>query len=153
MSGRLLALVGTVVLLAGPLAAVGVSPAGATVYPNVATEAALRTAFDDPTATQIDLSADITLSSVCPNGKVDRTSAAAVAVVVDGHGHTVTQTCTTGSSAVFHANFSDMTFQNITITGGGGTVGSTGGIDASGGGSVSLTNSTVSGNTSIGIAP
>lgn len=47
----------TLVVAAGPAAAVTVND-----------EASLRAAFGDPNETQIDLAADITLTSFCPTG-------------------------------------------------------------------------------------
>ena len=147
---RFVAVVAGAMLVAGAgvIVVSGSTPAGATVYTNVATESGLRTAFGDATATQIDLSADITLVT-CPNGAVIRSSA--TAVVVDGHGHTVTQTCATGTSEVFSQTLAGaLTFQNLTITGGHNAALPGGGIATNTSGNVSLINSTVSGNTSPG---
>jgi hypothetical protein len=123
---------------------VAAGPAGAT---SVGDEVSLRAAFGDPNETQIDLTADITLSSICPNGAVGRNSD--TPLVVNGHGHTVTQTCATGSSEVFQViNGTSLTFENITVTGGRSVGGVGGGIST--GGSVSLIDSTVTANTVTG---
>jgi hypothetical protein len=165
------AVTGASVLAGGTFAGLGVAPAAATV--SVGTEAALRTAFTDTGETHIDLTSDITLSSTCPDGAITR--AGTNPIVVDGHGFTVTQTCTTGNSAVFSGpDGPALTFENITITdghsgGNGGAIFTQGGdvtlvnstvsnssTDSNGGGiaadvaTVTLTNSTVSGNQATG---
>lgn len=125
------------------LVVLGASPAGATT---VSDEASLRAAFGDPNETQIDLTADITLSSICPDGDVGRNSG--TPLVVNGHGHSVTQTCASGTSRVFTViNGTSLTFENITITGGH-TVGNGGGISI--GGNPTFVDTTVSGNTASG---
>ncbi len=135
------ALVATGTLVAASLVVLTAGPAQATT---VNDEASLRAAFGDAAETQIDLDADITLSSACPNGNVGRNSG--TPLVVNGHGHSVTQTCTSGSSQVFSViNGTSLTFENITITGGQSVGGQGGGITT--GGSVALLDSTVSGNT------
>jgi len=130
--------------------AVGVSLVLSTGHARATTvndETSLRAAFFDPNETQIDLSADITLDDFCPDGNVGRNSG--TPLVVNGHGHTVTQTCTSGSSGVFFViNGTSLTFNDITITGGH-TIGGAGGGIATGG-SVALVNSTVTGNTVTG---
>jgi pectate lyase-like protein len=126
------------------LAAISSTPAAAIT---VADETTLRAAFVNPAETQIDLTADITLET-CPDGVVTRNSG--TALVVNGDGHTVTQTCATGSSGVFQQLGSGgLTFESITVTGGHTDAGG-GGIF--GNGAVTLTNSTVNGNTVVGAA-
>jgi hypothetical protein len=133
-------LVATAALAGASLMVLTAGPAAATT---VTDEASLRAAFGNAAETQIDLDADITLSSVCPNGEVTRTSS--TTVVVDGHGHTVTQTCASGNNSVFvNAAGGDLQFRNITITGG--SSAANGGGIATAGGDVSLTNSSVTGN-------
>jgi predicted outer membrane repeat protein len=130
-------------LAGAALVAITAPPAAATT--SVATESALRTAFSDSTETHIDLTADITLSSKCPDGAIIRTGT--TPIVVDGHGHTVTQTCTTGVSSLFVNNDGGaLTFENITITGGHSTA--NGGGILTQDGDVTLIDSTVTGNTS-----
>jgi hypothetical protein len=142
---RFVAVLGTLTLVAGVLGVgLGSTPAGASTYTNVNTEAGLRTAFSDSSATQVDLTANITLTN-CGAGAVSRSSS--TALVVDGDGYTVTQTCP--DSVFYQGGTSSLTFQNITITGGDSTggLGSIfygGGIDADG--SVTLTNSTITAN-------
>lgn len=119
---------GALVGLAEPAAAVSVS-----------TEAELRAAF--ATDTSIDVEADITLTDCTGDGAVERTAAATDPVTVDGHGHTVQQTC---ADNVFLQDGSGLfTAQNLTITGGQAT-GNGGGIFAAG--PLTLQNTTVSGN-------
>ena len=57
----------------------------------VSNEAELRAAF--ATDTQIDVQADIVLTDCTGGGAVERTAAVTDPVTVDGHGHTIRQTC------------------------------------------------------------
>ena len=146
---RALAASASVAVAAVGLAVVSISPAAATVYTNVTTEGGangLRAAWGDPNASQIDLAADISLADCTSNfGEVTRVNPT-TAVVLDGHGHTVTQTCPT--AGVFGQNGGNaLTFQNVTITGGNQNNATTcygGGIRASA--PVTITSSTVSKN-------
>jgi Right handed beta helix region len=121
--------VGSVVVgFAGPATAVSVS-----------TEAELKAAF--ATDTQIDVQADIVLTDCTGGGAVERTAAVTDPVTVDGHGHTILQTC---ADNVFLQDGSGLfTVQNLAITGGHAT-GNGGGIFAAG--PLTLTNTTISGN-------
>jgi Right handed beta helix region len=119
---------GALVGLAGPAGAVSVS-----------TEAELRAAF--ATDTQIDVQADIVLTDCTGGGAVERTAAVTDPVTVDGHGHTVLQTC---ADNVFLQDGSGLfTAQNLTITGGH-AAGNGGGIFAAG--PLTLQSTTISGN-------
>ena len=143
---RFVGLLGTLTLMAGVFGVgVGSTPAGASTYTNVNTEAGLRTAFGDSSATLIDLTANITLTN-CGAGPVSRSSS--TALVVNGDSHTVTQTCP--DSVFSQALAGSLTFQNITITGGdiNGALLEGGGIYA--GGTVTVTNSTITGNSANG---
>jgi hypothetical protein len=65
------------------------APAGAV---SVSTEAELKAAF--ATETQIDVQADIVLTDCSGGGgAVERSAAVTEPVTVDGHGHTIRQTC------------------------------------------------------------
>jgi predicted outer membrane repeat protein len=133
------------VSVAGAAAALLTAPSVASATTSVGTEAALRTAFGDPNETHIDLTADITLSATCPDGAVARTGTNPI--TVDGHGFSVTQTCTTGVSAVFsNPDGGALTFQNITISGGHST--GNGGAIFTQGGDVTVVNSTIENSTS-----
>ncbi|MEY2454395.1 MAG: hypothetical protein QOD92_3969 [Acidimicrobiaceae bacterium] len=134
-----LAVSGVVVATAGP--------AGAT---NVSTEAALRAAFGNAAETKIDLDADIELSD-CGDNALDVTRISDTDLTLDGHGHTIRQTCPirvfemTGAGA--------LTVQNVTITGGDATFNNTqvgGGIAHFGPGLLTVAASTVTGNKSEG---
>jgi hypothetical protein len=84
-------LVGT---LSGALLVVTVplAPPALAASASVATEAELRNAFEDGDVTEIDLTNDIAIEGDnCDNATFIRQSA--TALVVDGHGFTVTQTC------------------------------------------------------------
>jgi hypothetical protein len=143
---RFVAVLGTLTLMAGVFGVgVGSTPAGASTYTNVNTEAGLRTAFGDSSATLIDLTANITLTN-CGAGPVSRSSS--TALVVNGDSHTVTQTCP--DSVFSQALAGSLTFQNITITGGdiNGALLEGGGIFA--GSSVTVTNSTITANSLTG---
>jgi hypothetical protein len=157
---------------AGLVGALGwvAAPAGAATAGD---ESQLRSAFTNPSETQVDLTADIVLDdcSGVPAGEVRRNSN--TALTLDGHGFTVTQMCST--AGVFgQSGGAATTFQNVTITGGNQDNNETcygGGIRASapvtvinsqvidnsaacaGGGisvgsSLTVTNSTIAGNTS-----
>jgi hypothetical protein len=125
--------VGSVVVgFAGPATAVSVS-----------TEAELKAAF--ATDTQIDVQADIVLTDCTGGGAVERTAAVTDPVTVDGHGHTILQTC---ADNVFLQDGSGLfTVQNLAITGGHAT-GNGGGIFAAG--PLTLTNTTIAGNRANG---
>jgi hypothetical protein len=93
----------------------------------VSTEAELKAAFAADTT--IDVAADIVLTDCTGGGAVLRTAAVTDPVTVDGHGHTIRQTC---AANVFIQNGSgELTMQNLTITGGH-TSGNGGGIFAAG---------------------
>src|SRR5260370_42213813 len=118
----------TLVGLASPAAAVTVS-----------NEAELRAAF--ATDTQIDVQADIVLTDCTGGGAIERTAAVTDPVTVDGHGHTIRQTC---AENVFLQDGSGLfTVQNLTITGGHAS-GNGGGIFAAG--PLTAQNTTISGN-------
>ncbi len=87
-------------------------PAAAT---DVGDEAAFRAAWTNAAETQIDLTADITLT--CGGGGV-ATRNSATPITVDGHGFTITQTC--ANNRVLEQNNFDgtITFVAVTITGG-----------------------------------
>jgi hypothetical protein len=105
----------------------------------VSTEADLRLAFD--TESEVTLANDITLVD-CEEGDVDR-DAGGTAVVVDGAGFTITQTCPLDSeNGVLDVNTNDaITLRNITLTGGA-TEDAGGGLDAEDG-DVVIENSTI----------
>jgi hypothetical protein len=104
-------------LVAAPLsvAVAGAGPAGAT---SVGDEASFRTAWANDTA--VDLTADITLACTGGGGAGVATRDTVDPVVVNGNGHTITQTCRTGTdNGVLRSSGSgDVTLKNITITGG-----------------------------------
>jgi hypothetical protein len=152
------------------LCAVGlVALGGPAVAATVSTEAELKAAF--ATDTQIDIEADITLTDCTGGGAVERTAAVTDPVTIDGHGHTVHQTC---ADNVFLQDGSGLfTVRGLTITGGH-AGGNGGGIfaasaltatntaivnnraDAAGGGigsqgTVTIMNSTINSNISSGI--
>ncbi len=111
-------------------------PAGAV---QVSNEAELKTAFASDT--QIDIEADITLTDCTGGGAVERAAAVTDPVTVDGHGHTVRQTC---AENVFIQDGSGLlTVRDLTITGGHAS-GNGGGIFAAG--PVTVTNTTIAGN-------
>jgi predicted outer membrane repeat protein len=143
-----------------------VVPAGAT---DVGGEAAFRAAWGDAAETQIDLTADITLTTCAP-GVAVRSST--TPVTVNGHGFTIRQTC--AGQRVLEQNSFDgtITFVDVTITGGthgangsgihslatveivdsvvtGNTAGGSGG-GILGFGQVNVTRSTISGNSAGG---
>lgn len=108
-----LAILGLVVLFAAPLLAVAL-PAGTAGATTVGDEASFRAAWN--TDAQIDLSADITLT--CAGGASAATRNTGSNFTLDGHAHTITQTC--GGNGVLdieHAYTSGVV-KNVTITGG-----------------------------------
>lgn len=82
------AVLASVTLAVGGLGAIAIGPAGAGTASN---ESTFRAAWTNPGETRIDLAGDVTLT--CPGGVAVRHVAGANAIAVDGHGHTITQTC------------------------------------------------------------
>jgi hypothetical protein len=113
-------------------------PAGAV---NAGDESTFRAAFTTDATTAIDLTADITLT--CGGGGEPNRSATAGPLTIDGHGHTITQTCP-GAGVLQMNGTASLSFANVTITGGTEPA-SGGGIKSKG--PVTLTNTTVQGNT------
>lgn len=139
---RIVAALGALVLAAATLAVWASSPAGATT---VNDETSFRTAWTNDATTSIDLGADITLT--CGGGGSAVRSVTAGPLTLDGHGHTITQTC--ANNQVLLVNGTATTnFANVTITGGQADVGGGGGIKSHG--PLTLTNTVVTGNTSLG---
>ncbi len=75
------------------------------------TEGAFASAWQASGTTEIDLSADVTLT--CTSGEPTRSSS--TAIVVNGNGHTLTQTCA-GDSVLGPAGRRDVTLTDITVT-------------------------------------
>ncbi len=103
-----LAVLGLVVFALVSLAAV---PAGATT---VNDEATFRAAWTNAAETQIDLAANITLT--CGGGGVAVRNSA-TALNLDGHGHSITQTCA-DNGVLRQDGTGALALQNVTITGG-----------------------------------
>ena len=97
----------------GATAVVTAAPASATT---VTTEAELRTAFANDAV--VDLGADITLTDCTAGaeGALLRPVTNTDPVTLDGHGFTITQTCT--SSVVIQNSAAGLTVRNLTVTGG-----------------------------------
>ena len=149
--GRATKLVAVMALAAAP-ALVVVSQTSAGAVAPVTTEAALRSAFENSSTSLIDLGGNITITnSNCRDAAWLRSSS--TNLVVDGHGFTVTQNCP--DVGIFNGDGTgNLTFQNITLTGGiagSGNGDSGGAISAisNGGpaGLVTVINSVVTGNT------
>ena len=130
------ACVGTVALAGATF--VGVSPAvaGAAAV-SVSTEGAFTSAWQASGTTEVVLSADVTLT--CASGEPTRNSS--TAIVVNGNGHTLTQTCP-GDSALGQQGDGTVTLTDITVTGGDGPDG--GALDTTG--NVVITRATLTGN-------
>jgi Putative pectate lyase-like adhesive domain len=146
---RLVALVGLVAApLVGAVATSG--PAGATDSDG----GVFRTAWATQATGTIDLSADVVLG--CTDGGGDGVALRNVGapIVVDGHGHTITQTCRVGTNngVLDQTGEGDVTLQNLTLTGGQ-TNGDGGGLDMQEPDTPSLTiiNSTFAGNSACGV--
>jgi hypothetical protein len=128
----------------GGLGALSAGPAAATT---VSDEAGFRSAWGNPNEQQIDLSADITLTCA-GGGQALRNSS--TPITVNGNGHTVRQTCA-GQRVLDQTGSAAISLDGVTITGGTTPAAANGGgIRAPGGGTVTLTNSTVTGNTAGG---
>ena len=98
-------------VIAGTALVASSQPAAAVT---VTTEAELKAAF--ATDTQINVEADITLTDCTGGGAVERAAAVSDPVTVNGHGHTVHQTC---ADNVFLQDGSGlMTVRGLTISGG-----------------------------------
>jgi hypothetical protein len=139
-------LAGAALGAAGLMAATSMSAAATTVTD----EATFRTAWTNAAETQIDLSADITLT--CDGGGVAIRNST-TALNVDGHGHSVTQTCA-NNGVLRQQGTGALAFQNVTITGGADPT-PHGNPDEGGGGvftpaDLSLTNTTITNNTAVG---
>jgi hypothetical protein len=145
LMGRRIAALAGALALAG-LGLVAVSPPAGAI--SVSNEAEFRNAWTDPNESQIDLANDIDLTCtnmVTGNGVSVRTSTT-TAITVDGHGHTLRQTCTTGTNngVLRHNGTAAVALQNITITGGRAERG--GGYRATESADITVTNSTITGN-------
>ncbi len=161
------ACVGTVALAGA--AFVGVSPAVAgAAGVSVGTEGAFTSAWQASGTTEVDLSTDVTLT--CTSGEPTRNSS--TAIVVNGNGHTLTQTCA-GDSVLRQEGTGTVTLTDITLTGGDGGAGGAlntagnvvvtrstltgnhvesegGAIQTDGEGTVDVTDSVIAGNSSLG---
>jgi predicted outer membrane repeat protein len=142
--GRRTAILLIAVMTAGAGVVLSSGPATATT---VSDEASFRSAWTNPNEQQIDLAADVTLT--CGGGgQAVRNSS--TALTVGGNGHTIRQTCA-GQRVLQQIGSGAITLDQVTITGGTTPAGvNGGGIQAPGGGTVTVTNSTVSGNTAGG---
>jgi hypothetical protein len=100
-------------VLAGATAVVTSAPAGAAT---VTTEAELRASFAADMT--VDLGADITLTDCTAgdDGALLRESTNTDPVTIDGHGFTITQTCT--SNVIIQNSLAGLTVRNLTVTGG-----------------------------------
>jgi len=97
--------------------------AGPAVAVSVSDEAELRAAF--ATDTSIDVEADITLIDCSDGGDVARLPGVTDPVTINGHGHTIRQTCP--HRVFFQGGSGLMTVRNLTITGGNSPVSANGG--------------------------
>jgi hypothetical protein len=128
-------------LAAAALVVLGSVPAGATT---VSDEATFRAAWTNAAETQIDLAADITLTNCGGLNGGTPTRNSATELTVTGNGHTIRQTCS-GAGVLQQTGGGALSFDGVTITGGDFPF-TGGGIASLNGGSVTVTNSTVSGN-------
>ena len=129
MGRRAFSLATTFVLVGATVVLFAASASAATVT----TEAELRAAFAADTT--VDLGTDITLTdcSAGDGGSLLRPVTNTDPVTLDGHGFTITQTCT--SNAVVQNSSAGLTVRNLTVTGGD--------TDGSGGGVFSLGDLTI----------
>jgi hypothetical protein len=83
----------------------------------VVDEATFRAAWSNPAETRIDLTRDITLT--CGGGSVQRNSS--TPLIVDGHGHSITQACVKRVALVLDdvpgGGGSPVTFRDVVING------------------------------------
>lgn len=115
-----LAVISGGVFAAGGFLVLGAAPASAT---SVSTEAQLRAAFAADTV--IDVQADITLTDCTGGGDVARLAGVTDPITINGHGHTIRQTCP--QRVFFQGGSGLMTVNDLTITGGNSPVGASGG--------------------------
>ena len=139
LGNRLLAAVGAIALVGGSTTGVLAATATSASAATVSDEASFTTAWQAAGTTEIDLSADITLT--CASGEPTRNST--TAIVVNGNGHTLAQTCAADRVAE-QQDTGAITFSDITVTGGKG--GSGGAVDTQG--DLTVTGSTFTANTS-----
>ena len=126
-------------LASGVLAAASSIPASAA---SVSTAAAFKTAWENPSTTTIDLAADVTLT--CTEGEPARNTSNAI--VVDGHGHTLAQSCAS-NRVIAQLDVGAVTLQDIAVTGGHGE-GNGGALLT--GGDVVVTDATITENQATG---
>lgn len=116
---------------------------------SVSTETEFRNAWADASESAIDLANDIDLT--CTNAGtgdgVPVRASTTTAITVDGHGHTLRQTCAIGTNngVLRHNGTAAVALQNITISGGLAQRG--GGYRAFDSAALTVTNSTFTGNT------
>jgi hypothetical protein len=106
--------------IAGTLVVGVAEPAGAV---QVSNEAELRAAFAADAL--IEVEADITLTDCTDDGDVARLDGVTDPVTIEGHGHTIRQTCP--QRVFFQGGSGLMTVRNLTITGGNSPVSANGG--------------------------
>jgi hypothetical protein len=116
------------------------NPAGAVT---VTDETTLRAAWSNPAETQIDLAADITLT--CDGGGTGQRKST-IPLTLDGHGHSITQTCVNSLALVVlndasGGGASPVTLRNVTMNRGNATL------------PAALTNSRITGNQSSTVGP
>jgi predicted outer membrane repeat protein len=140
---RLLTTVSAVALATALLVVGSTSPAAAQTP--VGTEAELRTAFSDSDETSILLTADIAIEQ-CAFGLLRNS---ATAVVVDGGGHSLTQTCP-NRRVFLSQGTGTLTIRNLTVSGGRSPTDTDGGaLNAAG--DVVVENATFTDNQAVGV--
>jgi hypothetical protein len=109
----------------------------------VTDETTLRAAWSNPAETRIDLAADITLT--CDGGGTNQRTST-IPLTLDGHGHSITQTCANSLALVVlndasGGGASPVTLRNVTMNRGNATL------------PAALTNSRITGNQSSSVGP
>ena len=114
---RFLRVAAIVAIVATPIVVITAGPAAAATAGD---QDALYDAFTDGGVTQIDLTANIVIDSSGFNGCDQMTrSNGADALVIDGHGHSITKAAECEGERIFRSYASNpITFQNVTVSGG-----------------------------------
>ncbi len=138
-SKKLVTMAAGTLLVSGAVGVASSVPASAT---SVSTASEFQTAWENAATATIDLTTDVTLT--CTEGESLRNTSNPI--VVDGHGHTLSQSCAFDRVLV-QVDVGDVTLQNITVTGGD--------ADGDGGalvtsGDVTVTDSTIADNQASG---
>ena len=139
-------MVAALALVAGVLPLLLAGTASAATSATVHNDAEFFAAWIDPGITQIDLANSISLTQLGNCGYYPVRNTSGGAVLLDGHGFTLTQTCDANSVVYDSGSGEALTIQNITIQHEGAPTPSVSGNGVWNDGPVTVVNSTITGN-------